>query len=173
MNLLGNKIFLRSLEKEDLDFLFRIENDEQFWELSSTQVPFSKETLENYIENSKTNIHLAGQYRFTICSIEDNKTIGFIDLFEFDSIHSRAGVGIIIQPEYHNQGFGTDALSVLINYCRKELNLHQLYANILEHNVPSLRLFENQGFIRVGVKKDWIFYKDSYKNEIILQLILD
>ncbi len=33
---------LRALEPEDLDFLFSIENDEIFWEISSTQTPFSK-----------------------------------------------------------------------------------------------------------------------------------
>ena len=41
-NLIGKHISLRALEPEDLDFLFSTENNEQFWEISSTQTPFSK-----------------------------------------------------------------------------------------------------------------------------------
>ena len=48
-NLLGKNINLRALEPEDLDFLFSTENNESFWEISSTQVPFSKYILQKYI----------------------------------------------------------------------------------------------------------------------------
>ena len=42
---------LRALEPEDLDFLFSSENDESFWEISGTQIPYSKYILQKYIEN--------------------------------------------------------------------------------------------------------------------------
>ena len=45
MNLCGQKMNLRALEPEDLEFLFEIENNESFWEVSHTQVPFSKYIL--------------------------------------------------------------------------------------------------------------------------------
>ena len=46
--LLGKNIKLRALEKEDLDFLYQIENNESFWQVSNTQTPFSKYMLKLY-----------------------------------------------------------------------------------------------------------------------------
>ena len=46
ITLQGKKVKLRALEPEDLDFLFKIENNTNFWEFSSTQVPFSKYMLK-------------------------------------------------------------------------------------------------------------------------------
>ena len=48
----GEKVRLRALEPEDLDFLYTTENDTNFWKVSNTQVPFSRFLLKQYIENS-------------------------------------------------------------------------------------------------------------------------
>lgn len=173
MNLVGQQIRLRSLEIEDLDFLYTIENDESFWELSGTQSPFSEDILKEYIQNAKQDISEVGQYRFVISSEKDDTPLGLIDLFDFSAQHSRAGVGIIVHPDHQKKGFGSEALSLLISYCTYELRLHQLYADVLENNTVSIRLFEKHGFQKVGIKKDWIYFHNSFKNEIILQLILD
>ena len=53
----------------------------------------------------------------------------------------------------------------------KALHLHQLYANVSEHNVSSLKLFKKQGFKIVGLKKDWRFNGEKFSNEYLLQLI--
>ena len=45
-NLIREHISLRALEPEDLDFLYSTENNQIFWEVSSTQTPFSKFTLK-------------------------------------------------------------------------------------------------------------------------------
>ena len=44
-------------------------------------------------------------------------------------------------------------------------------ANISEDNVPSLKLFQNNGFNIVGLKKDWICHGETYSNQYILQRI--
>ena len=75
-----------------------------FWELSSTQTPYSKYILKNYIENSHQDIYEAKQYRFVICNI-DNIAIGMIDLFEFNPQHSRVGVGLILIPAYQGKAW--------------------------------------------------------------------
>ena len=48
MNL--ESIFLRALEPRDLDVLFEIENENEFWKYSNRTEPFSKNVLRNYIE---------------------------------------------------------------------------------------------------------------------------
>jgi diamine N-acetyltransferase len=172
VTLQGNTIFLRALEPEDLVFIYRIENDENIWEVSNTQTPYSKFLITQYLENAHQDIYEAKQLRLAICKIENLEAIGLIDLFDFDPKNKRAGVGIIIQNEVdRNKGFGKEALGLMINYAFHQLQLHQLYANIGTENLPSLSLFTTFGFEKIGVKKDWNFTNNSFHNEILLQLI--
>ncbi len=87
------KINLRALEPEDLELLYEWENNESYWIISNTVVPFSKYTLKRYLENSHKNIYETGQLRLMIELIAEKKTIGTIDIFDFDPFHKRAGAG--------------------------------------------------------------------------------
>lgn len=171
IKLKGEDIYLRALEVEDLEFVHGAENDTSLWELSGTQTPYSKYTLTQYLENAQLDIYEAKQLRLAIC--ESNHTIiGLIDVFDFDIKNKRAGIGILIRnKENRNQGYGKEALELLVNYCFKALHLHQVYANILEDNVPSLKLFKGNGFEIIGLKKDWSFDGRQYSDEFMLQRI--
>ena len=172
VTLQGNTIFLRALEPEDLAFIYHIENDETIWEVSNTQTPYSKFLITQYLENAHQDIYEAKQLRLAICKIENLEAIGLIDLFDFDPKNKRAGVGIIIQNDVdRNNGFGKEALGLMINYAFHQLQLHQLYANIGTENLPSLSLFTTFGFEKIGVKKDWNFTNNSFHDEVLLQLI--
>lgn len=172
MQILKNEhITLRALEPEDIQFLFENENNESFWEISNTQTPFSKAILKNYISNAHLDIYEAKQLRLIIEDNKSKKPIGMIDLFNYDPKHLRAGIGILIIPEHEGNGFAFMALKLLINYSFKHLNLRQLYANVTEDNNKSIQLFEKLNFIKAGIKKDWIFYNNHFKNEILYQLI--
>ncbi len=168
--LLGKNISLRALEPEDLEFLYATENDDSFWEISSTQTPFSKYILQKYIENSHQDIYEAKQYRFVICNTENNP-IGMIDLFDFNPQHHRVGVGILILPKYRRKGYSNEALELIIDYAFSYLNVHQIFANITSDNEKSIALFEKFNFKLVGTKMDWVFTNSAYKNENLYQLI--
>jgi len=165
-------IRLRALEPEDLELLYDWENNDTNWVISNTVSPFSKYTLKRYLENSHKSIYETGQIRLMIDHIPDNKTIGTIDVFDFDPFHKRAGLGILIANEnYRRKGFGSMALTCLIRYCFNTLQLHQLYCNILDNNLLSIDLFKKQGFVQAGLKRDWIKTIDGYLSEYMFQLI--
>lgn len=171
VSLKGEHIYLRALEPEDLDFVYEIENDTSLWALSDTQTPYSRFTLKQYLENAQQDIFEAKQLRLAICAKGDT-TIGLIDLFDFDIKNKRAGIGILIKDESNRyKGYGKEALDLLVNYCFKSLHLHQVYANVLETNQASLRLFENNGFKKIGLKEDWSFDGQQFSNEYMLQRI--
>ncbi len=168
--LYGKNINLRALEPEDLDFLFSAENDESFWEISGTQIPYSKYILKKYIENAHQDIYEAKQYRFVICNTQ-NIPVGMIDLFNFNPQHKRVGIGILLLPQYEGKGFGSEAMEMVINYAFTYLKVHQIFANIIANNEKSMTLFEKFNFEKVGIKKEWIYANSQYKDEILYQLI--
>tara|TARA_B110000902_G_C14264231_1_gene570807 strand:+ start:524 stop:1048 length:525 start_codon:yes stop_codon:yes gene_type:complete len=166
----GEHVILRALEPEDLDFLYQIENNESFWEISHTQTPFSKYILRQYLENAHLDIYESKQLRFLIEEKSTKKQVGMIDLFDFNPQHKRAGIGILIHPDFERKGFASETLSILINYSFSHLQLHQLYANITSSNSKSLKLFKKHKFEEVGVKKDWILSEGKFKDEVLFQL---
>ena len=171
LTLKGTTIYLRALEPNDLEFVYAVENDEAIWQVSNTQTPYSRFLIRQYLENAHQDIYEAKQLRLAICKDDDFPAIGLIDLFDFDPKNNRAGIGILIKaPNHRNTGVGTEALGLLIDYAFAHLNLNQLYANIDVENQPSLSLFANFGFQKIGVKKQWNLVNGHYKDEAFFQL---
>ena len=171
LSLKGNKVYLRALEPEDLDFVHRIENTEEFWEVSATQTPYSRYMIKQYLENAHRDIYDVKQLRLVICDLQ-GKEVGLIDVFDFEPKDRRAAIGILIADAADREkGYGAEALGLICSYCFKHLALHQVYANITQGNETSIKLFEKQGFQKVGVKKDWTYSQGQFKDEILYQLI--
>lgn len=102
------------------------------------------------------------------------RTIGTVDLFEYDPLHGRAGLGILIyDPRDRRLGYARDAVETLCEYARNRLRMHQLWCCIGEGNTASRMLFRELGFREVGTKRDWLWSPEGYQNEILLQKILD
>ncbi|TGV01696.1 GNAT family N-acetyltransferase [Flavivirga rizhaonensis] len=171
ITLKGENIYLRALEPEDLEFIHTIENDEAIWEISNTITPYSRYLIKQYLEQAYKDIFEVKQLRLVISSYKD-ESLGMIDLFDFDFKNGRAGVGILVKEAGNRgKGYGKEALKLLIDYSFSHLGLHQLYCNISEENKASITLFTNQGFKKIGLKKDWIHNNGTYKNEYLFQLI--
>ncbi len=169
----SNTIELRALEPSDIDILYNWENNQKLWHLSNTVAPFSKFILEQYLMNADQDIYSAKQLRLMIDKTEEKikTTIGAIDLFDFDPVNKRAGIGILIDKSEQKRGYATQALEKLVEYCFNVLQLHQLYCNITTDNLASLELFKKQSFEIIGIKKEWLLIKDKWVDEYILQLI--
>ena len=170
------RIILRALEPGDIELLYKWENDPEIWRISNTYAPFSKYILEKYIESSHLDIYQVKQMRLIIDVYEGRsrkaRSVGTIDLFDFDPYHNRAGMGILIGGKAdRGRGYASMALKEFTDYCFNVLQLHQLYCNVLPSNKESLKLFRRHGFTICGKKKDWIRTPGSYVEEYTLQLI--
>ncbi len=166
----GREVQLRPLEPYDIDTIFNWENDSSIWQISNTITPFSKHVIKQFVDNSQYDIFTNKQLRLMIDV--KNETIGTIDIFDFDPMHRRAGIGILIADDRNRgKGYASDSLDVLINYCFSTLNLHQLYCNITTDNIDSISLFTSKGFKLIGTKKDWLIFHDKMKDESMYQLI--
>lgn len=144
----------------DADILYKWENDRSNWDVSGTKKPFTKKEIKDFIINQK-DIYLDKQLRLMICMPSPltplsrgrggGGEVGCIDLFEFNT--KKAGVGILIDKKYRKKEYASEALSLLINYSFKTLNLKELFCSISEGNTPSLKLFQKHKFQITGNTK--------------------
>lgn len=166
----GENIFLRPLEPGDVDFIHTIENDPEVWRAGDTLLPYSRFQVEQYVLNTQHDIFSEKQIRFII-SGSGSARLGAIDLYDFDPLHRRAGIGVLIIPGEREKGFAGEALTLLIDYAFTVLQLHQVFCYVNERNLASIRLFESAGFIKCGVRKDWRIVNGQWSDEIMYQLI--
>jgi diamine N-acetyltransferase len=168
--MIGKKVRLRSPEPEDVDFIYHLENNPEIWHLGDNYFPFSKFDIENYVISTPKDIYKLNQLRLIIEKLSDEKTIGTIDLFNFQPVSRRVAIGIIIEAGERGKGYAADALQIVTGYCFAKLNLHQVYAGILENNRPSIRLFENCGFRHSGTQSDWVLTDGQWLDLLFYQL---
>lgn len=167
----GKTILLRALEPEDLDMLYKWENDSDSWKYGSTISPYSKFALRDYLENSLQGIYQTHQLRLMIVEKNTGNSVGTIDLYDFDPFNQRAGIGILLDESYRNKGLGFEALLLIQVYAFDFLFLRQLFAYIPVSNQPSFRLFTKAGYAQSGVLKSWNKTSEGFADVHLMQLI--
>lgn len=166
-------IILRAPELEDIQSIYKWENDENVWADSCTIAPYSLNQLTEYIANYDGDIFKTRQLRLMIEDSDTGETIGCIDLYDFDPINNRCFIGFIIDSNFRLKGYADAALSKTVKYCKNRLSLIQLVAITSVNNEGCKKTLINNGFTRSGILSNWIKTKHhEYVNAAIFQLDL-
>lgn len=166
----NENIIIRAAEPNDADLIYKWENDQSIWRVSETYMPYSMYQIEQFLFNNN-DLFANRQIRFIIEKKEGNEKIGCIDIYDFDPIHQRAGIGILLQKEYRKCGFAKESLALLLDYCFNILMLKQVYCLIDSLNEDSQNLFKKIGFVQCGYRKEWIKTPNGFIDEIEFQYI--
>jgi diamine N-acetyltransferase len=162
-----DSIALRALEPLDINLLLAVENNTDLWFVSESNLPLSKSILESYIENASQDIYEAKQFRFVIDF--QGETAGLIDVFDFDPIGLKVGVGIVVLPRFRGKGISKEAITLLQQLATQTWQIHQMYAHISVDNSISLKAFTSCGFKEAGYLKDWKKRKGAFVDMRVLQ----
>ena len=172
MFLENERLKLRALEPEDLEILYKWENNTDLWIHGNSTSPYSKLALRQYIcETQLHDIYEAKQLRLIIVEQNDENVVGTIDLYDFDPHNSRAGIGILIDDQFRDQNYATETLSIIQKYSFSFLKIKQLYAYIAVDNINSIKLFEKAGYTKSGMLSSWIQAQRAFKDVLIYQLL--
>jgi len=161
-------VHLRAIEPEDLDMLYRIENDVKLWNVGITNVPYSRYALHDYVANASGDIYTDHQVRLIVENTEQ-QVVGIADIVDFDASNCRAEIGLVIEQPFRGQGYGYSAMRELERYALNVLHLHQLYAVIDVQNETCLQLFRQLGYRESASLKDWLFDGREYRDAIVMQ----
>ncbi|MCB0760621.1 MAG: GNAT family N-acetyltransferase [Flavobacteriales bacterium] len=166
----GKNISLRAMEASDVELIHVWENDPENWLVSATLIPFSKDQLHHWV-TAEHDLIKEGQFRFMIVE-GDNRVVGTLDLFEYNPLHRRCGVGILIgDQEDRGKGYAKEALQLIIEHGWSRLHLRQWWCTILDNNAVSKSLFEQLGFTCSGRRKDWICHEGKWLDLLDYQLL--
>lgn len=161
----ASDITLRAMEPEDLELIFRIENDPEFWRFGNSSVPYSRWALRRFIETSANDLFADQQVRLVI---QGEVSMGLADLVNFSPRHQRAEISLAILPEFQGMHIGEQAVLKLERYAHG-LGLHQLYAIIADTNHPASHLFQRLNYNPSALLKDWLLCDEKFVDAHVWQ----
>lgn len=104
---------------------------------------------------------------FVIRTLADDRLIGFVGLNGIRWKDGDAFIGIGIgEREYWGNGYGTDAMRVILRYAFTELNLHRVSLNVFEYNPRAIRSYEKAGFTIEGRERQ-VLCRDGRRYDVI------
>lgn len=142
------RIYLRKFNLKDANDLFEFASNENVTRYLTWNPHKSIEETKAYLSNVATKYD-QDTYRWAICSKENNKLIGTIDVVRLNKEKEEAEIGYVLNEKYHNHGYMSEAFNGVIDYLFNEVNLKKIKACYQLGNIASKRVME-----KCGLKKE-------------------
>jgi [ribosomal protein S5]-alanine N-acetyltransferase len=158
----GKRIYLSPLsQKLDLkSYASWINDQDTTLYMGSGRFPVTVEGLKEYIRTynkSKDGILLG------IFLKKNSRHIGNITLNSIDWLNRHAEMGIIVgDKKSRGKGYATEAIGLVVDHAFNKLNLHKLYAGMIEGNEASRKAFRKSGFKEEACLRDHFYLNGSY-----------
>lgn len=162
MNIKGRFVTLRAMEKQDCEMVREMFNDPEMEHLVvGWALPVSAYAQEKWFEN---NYNTRDNFRFVIETSEDG-AVGIATLTGLDWKNRKATHGIKLSNKlFRTKGIGTDSVMAIMRYAFDELQLNRLDGSWFSDNIPSKNMYMKCGWVVEGVRRDYIFKNNEYKN---------
>ena len=169
----GQSVRLRPLREEDLPYL------EQWWFdpaivvlQNATVLPRPEGAVsEQFLQwSANTDSSSVG---FSIELIESGEFIGHVTLFGRNAINQSATLAIILGPEFHGRGYGTDAVRLTLRYGFLQLGLNRVELRTWAFNTRGIAAYANAGFVEEGRLREAVFFNGRRHDEVIMAILGD
>lgn len=153
-------LFLRALERKDLEFIHKLNNNRKVMSYWFEEPYESFDELEQLFSK---HIHDNSERRFILES-RNKELMGLVELIEINYIHRSAEFQMIIRPEKQGRGFATPAIWKALDYSFLILNLHKIYLVVATSNEKAIHLYEKCGFKEEGYLVEEFFINGKYED---------
>ena len=166
--IVGKQIRLRAIEREDIPIFVRWLNDPEVRQYLEMYLPMSAAEEEQWFEAQLKD----DTSRIFGIETEEGRLIGNIGLHKLDWKNRNALLGIVIaEKEYWGRGYGTDAVTTLLDFAFNEMNLHRVSLSVFEFNERAVRCYEKCGFRHEGRAREALFRDGSYHDHFLMAIL--
>jgi ribosomal-protein-alanine N-acetyltransferase len=140
--------------------------------LESRFLPHSIDTTRQFVENC---LNSSSSLLFGIRSLQlGGAHVGNIKLGPIDRNHGRGDVGVIIGDKAAwGRGIACEAVRLLVNIARDELNLRKLTAGCYGANIGSQKAFLKAGFHIAGERKEHFLIDGAPETLVLMDCLLN
>jgi RimJ/RimL family protein N-acetyltransferase len=165
--MMGSKCYLSPINSDDAEKFTEWLNDLEV----TINLTFYNRIINT--ENEKTFLgKLSQEHNYSIIDKETNELIGNCGYVHLDHLNQTGEIGIFIgNKNYWNRGYGTEALTLLLDYGFKALNLHNIGLTVLSFNKRAIKSYEKVGFKIIGKKREAILRGEERHDLIIMDIL--
>lgn len=132
-------------------------------------IPWSIKKHQEWAEQAEPD---GKRVRFHILARPDDRFIGFVGLYQVNTAHRDAWLGVGIgEAEYWSRGYGGEAMRLMLDYAFLELNLYRVTLDVFAYNARAIHLYEKLGFRVEGRERRWV-QRDGERVDLIHMGIL-
>lgn len=166
--LIGDRIYLSPRNSEDAEKFVEWLNDFQVTDYTGKSAKIiTLDAEKNYLETSKED-----RANFVIVTLEKDEMIGSISIEKIDHIHQIGTLGIFIGEEkYRNNGYGTEAIRLILDYGFNYLNLNNIDLRLLECNERAMACYKKCGFKECGRRSKERFVNGKFYDVIYMEIL--
>jgi RimJ/RimL family protein N-acetyltransferase len=165
----GERVRLGPLTDSDLDVIAQWYADGEWIRmLSAFDVPTTRERLEQWLDRYRNH---EKSFLFGIRTKDDNRLIGMVTLEDILWNHGTGWLSISIGPEHRSNGYGEEALRLILDFAFDECNLHRVQLTVFSYNRPAVGLYEKLGFQREGCYREFL-HRDGRRHDMWLYGLL-
>lgn len=164
----GQKAVLRAVTRVDMERQWIAENDPELFYLDGGRPrPTSPEALYKHFDE---NTQRDDEIEFAIEA--DGKYIGHCGLHSFDYTARVCELGIEIGDKaYWGQGYGRDAIRLLLAYAFEHMNMHRVWLTTHSENVRAIRCYTACGFVEEGRLRQHIYVRGHYVDRVTMGIL--
>ena len=167
--IVGKKCYLSPIDENDFQKFAQWLNEpelsiylETYNEIVTTQ------SEKNRLDKAKN------RHEYSIVELTNNELIGNCSLFRIDHLNQTAKTGLFIgRKDIWNKGYGTEALSLLLDYGFKALNLHNISLQVYEYNERAIKIYEKIGFKKIGIRREALYRNMKRHNIVYMDILAD
>jgi [ribosomal protein S5]-alanine N-acetyltransferase len=167
--LIGTKIYLRPLEREDAKRCVAWFNHPEITRTLLTHRPINLRAEEEFIDKvlqSENDLALG------IVVLGSDRLVGVTGRKHIDFKNRHAGFGITIgEKEEWGKGYGTEATRLILAHAFATLNLNRVWLHVYEYNQRGIRSYEKVGFQREGVLRQETYREGRYWDTMVMGLL--
>lgn len=167
----GNKISLRSLTKADFNKTFKWHNNLELKNLTlSHPFPVTDVQEEAWFDSILKDRSNRTVY-FGIVEKSKNELIGIIFLTKINPINTNCWLGVFIgEEEARGEGFGKEAMKLIVDYAFNNLNLRKVSLEVIATNKSAIEVYKKLGYKIEGEMKNQVFNEGNYENVLIMSI---
>jgi RimJ/RimL family protein N-acetyltransferase len=167
----GARVRLTAPRAEDAETWARWYEDSTFGVLFDMRPPYPRSSarLNSFMDDL---MRPTDSYPFAIRPHDSERLIGFADIDDVQWTHRCAWISLAIgDPADRGLGYGREAMTLIIDFAFRSLNLHRLQLTVFSYNTPAIRLYERLGFVLEGTHREALLH-DGARYDMFLYGLL-